>query len=436
MTHDPFAHPLRPAVSAARATLAPGLGGGLALAAGLAAIGLGAAASALAAPLPAWADLALRLGVGLAVLGPFSLWRTRRDTTAPDSGTDPAAQPAAAPAAGSGCFPSSDFDAFRCGVCISEKISYFRTFAGIMQKETTQVIEATEANAITLMNDLGEVEKGLRRLLDFIAASGSSERVVAMIDRTESQLERSQTLISEFASERQRDIVTVHERMAEIARVVSELGSTVQAVRAIARQTRMLALNATIEAVRAGAAGQGFAVVAAEVKTLSQQSDQAAIAIGDGIALLEQAVSDSLRTIVADRAAKEDSGFTVIAAAVRELTENLQILLSQQHDTLSKVQQENERLSAPIMQMIGSIQFQDVVKRRLETLVSCFEHISSGIETNVIEMADPSLTSLEQMNSLARARMDEMVQFALSTLDSSRPGENDQSAPAAAIELF
>lgn len=50
-------------------------------------------------------------------------------------------------------------------------------------------------------------------------------------------------------------------------------------VRGIAKQTRVLALNATIEAVRAGEAGKGFAIVAAEVKELSLQSDQAALAI-------------------------------------------------------------------------------------------------------------------------------------------------------------
>jgi len=376
-------------------------------------------------------DLVLRLGFVLAGLAPLTVFVTRSAaaTVTGEEGRGPA--PPSGPDSVPVALAEPAFDPFRCGVCISEKIKYFGDFSGLMEKETAEVIQATENNALSLMNGLKEVETGLRRLLDYISSSGSDSRAARIIERTESQLDRSHSLIEEFAAERQQDIHMVQSQVDEVGRVVSSLSETVGTVRGIARQTRMLALNAMIEAVRAGEAGRGFAVVADEVRSLSQQSDQAAVAIGEGIANLERAVSESLQSIVNERIAKEEKGFDVIAEAVTELTQNLQILVSQQSDTLAKVQQENENLSQPIMQMIGSIQFQDVVKRRLAGLSTCFKEISQGIESTVIEMSDPSFTSLEDINARYRVRLDEMVQQALSRLEDEPP-----EAGGTSIELF
>ena len=65
------------------------------------------------------------------------------------------------------------------------------------------------------------------------------------------------------------------ERRADVEKVLGEVGAIVNSIAGIARQTNLLALNASIGAARAGEAGRGFSVVAAEVKKLAIDTQEA-----------------------------------------------------------------------------------------------------------------------------------------------------------------
>ena len=145
-----------------------------------------------------------------------------------------------------------------------------------------------------------------------------------------------------------------------------------EGVRTIARQTNMLAFNATIEAGRAGTAGRGFAVVAQEVKTLSRQSDQAAADIRTGIDTLQETIRTSLKAVIHDRVDEEDQTFLKINTAIGNLTENLERLISHQRDVLAKVQEESVGIAQPILELMASIQFQDIVRQQLQSLAREF----------------------------------------------------------------
>jgi methyl-accepting chemotaxis protein len=88
------------------------------------------------------------------------------------------------------------------------------------------------------------------------------------------------------------DVQTLRDRVGEIEEIATVIND-------IAEQTNMLALNANIEAARAGEAGEGFAVVANEVKTLAEESQGHANDIETTIANIQTEATDTIDGIEA-----------------------------------------------------------------------------------------------------------------------------------------
>ncbi|WP_199514609.1 methyl-accepting chemotaxis protein [Nucisporomicrobium flavum] len=108
-----------------------------------------------------------------------------------------------------------------------------------------------------------ETSELVARQLDDV--SGQAAAVGAAAGRIDGQVREARLaagLLLTNNVEASEAVGTLHESLRKVEEVARFIGG-------IARQTNLLALNATIEAARAGEAGQGFGVVAGEVKTLA-----------------------------------------------------------------------------------------------------------------------------------------------------------------------
>ena len=255
-------------------------------------------------------------------------------------------------------------------------------------RDTASVTEETEGAAFEIMSSLAAVDAAMSDLLAFLDVSNSNSRVVEIVEQTDRQLTDNRQLIQEFLTQRDRDVEDCRVRLDQLDVATEQLTRAAADVRAIAQRTNLLALNAAIEAARAGQFGAGFAVVASEVKQLSQASDQTAHRIHHGLTSLRNSIRDNLTVLVDQRIEGERLALTKIASAIANLTENMERLVAHQKDTLVKVHDESARIAEPVVRLIGSIQFQDITRQRLQHLEGIFTAARGNLEA-----IDISITS-------------------------------------------
>jgi methyl-accepting chemotaxis protein len=103
------------------------------------------------------------------------------------------------------------------------------------------------------------------------------------------------------------------------------IGVFTQTVARIARQTHLLALNAAIEAARAEEHGEGFAVVATEVRTLAAEAGKSARDVAELLADLQAGIDATARAMQSGEAKVRDIAGEA-DGALQELHQGVQLM--------------------------------------------------------------------------------------------------------------
>ena len=176
-----------------------------------------------------------------------------------------------------------------------------------VSKQSTS-IDVMRASSQELGTSIASISDGLAEIKQFVdnAVSTSNHSVQNM------------TKSIEVVNQSSQDMKRIDEMIQEFRQKTEKINEIVNLVKEVAEQSNLLALNASIEAARAGAAGSGFAVVAGEVKHLSETT---AVSTGD-IARYVQELQDSMDILaetIGNTSDKLDEGNQIVETSVSDM---------------------------------------------------------------------------------------------------------------------
>lgn len=131
----------------------------------------------------------------------------------------------------------------------------------------------------------------------------TAQNAVSLSNHGQKQVMQSQQSIRNLANE----VETAGRIIGELNEHSQKINSILLTISGIAEQTNLLALNAAIEAARAGEQGRGFAVVADEVRVLSQRTHSSTQEIQAMIETLQQTAGKAVKSMTQSHAMAETS---------------------------------------------------------------------------------------------------------------------------------
>lgn len=234
---------------------------------------------------------------------------------------------------------------------------------------------STLADAFQKIKELLEEQQvGVQRLLYEAGDDKSNESISS---RMSLFAENTYNLLNQFVDTTVNMSASSMELVEKVGAIADQMPDVLKALKdidQIAAQTNLLALNAAIEAARAGEAGRGFAVVADEVRALSNRSAGFSLEIQKQLRGIAAAIDDLTNTV--GEVASQDMTYVLQAKAeMQGVSDNLIKKADKDQDITQDMEQLVVQLVSALHNAMRALQFEDMSTQNIRHTIQRLEEL-------------------------------------------------------------